>query len=150
MQIKSDLVKNFQYRPKTIKQLKESYNRRSRDGLNGFVSFDDFLDWYNSKELNCHYCGLNEVESQELSIRGILTSNRFPKNGIIGQGKSRAVWLEVDRINPYGSYSRENSVLCCYFCNNDKSDVFSGEMYSQFFQNRVTFLRQLLKNKNAE
>jgi hypothetical protein len=93
---------------------------------------------------------LNEVESQELSIRGILTSNRFPKNGIIGQGKSRAVWLEVDRINPNGSYSRENSVLCCYFCNNDKSDVFSGEMYSQFFQNRVTFLRQLLKNKNAE
>ncbi len=137
---------SFQYKPKSINQLKESYNRRKRDGLNGFESFDDFFNWYNSQELICHYCGLKEVESQELSIRGILTSNRFPKNGIIGQGKSRAVWLEVDRINPNGSYSRRNSVLCCFFCNNDKSDVFSGEMYSQFFENRVAFLRKLLKS----
>ena len=137
---------SFQYKPKSINQLKESYNRRKREGLNGFESFDDFFNWYNSKDLICHYCGLKEVESQELSIKGILTSNRFPKNGIIGQGKSRAVWLEVDRINPNGSYSRQNSVLCCYFCNNDKSDVFSGEMYSQFFENRVEFLRKLLKS----
>lgn len=134
----------FEHKHKSIKQLKESYNRRQRDGVNGFLNFDDFLNWYNNQELFCNYCGLTEAESQEISMRSILTSNRFPQNGIIGQGKSRAIWLEVDRINPNSNYSRENSVLCCYFCNNDKSDVFSGEMYSQFFQNRVAFLRQLL------
>jgi hypothetical protein len=136
----------FEHKPKTIKQLKESFNRRCRDAVNDFIDFDDFLNWYNDQELSCNYCGLTEVESQEISIRSILTSNRFPQNGIIGQGKSRAVWLEVDRINSNGSYSRENCVLCCYFCNNDKSDVFSGEMYSQFFQNRAAFLRELLIN----
>ncbi len=139
----------FEHQPKTIKQLKESFNRRIRSGVNGFIDLDDFLNWYNNQNLSCFYCGLTEAESQEISMRGILRSSRFPQNGTIGQGKSRGVWLEVDRINPIGSYSRENCVLCCYYCNNDKSDVFSGEMYSQFFQNRVAFLRQLL-NENPE
>jgi hypothetical protein len=83
---------------------------------------------------------------QEISMTGILTSKRFPQNGIIGQGTNRAVWLEIDRIAPNGLYSRDNCVLCCYFCNNDKSDVFRGDVYATFFQNRVAYLRQLLND----
>lgn len=139
----------FVYQPKTIQQLKKTYSRRVREGLNGFDSFDDFHNWYQEQNLVCHYCGLTESESQEISMTGILTSNRFPQNGIIGQGSSRAVWLEVDRLTPNGLYSRDNCVMCCYFCNNDKSDVFGGNEYTNFFQNRVQYLRKLI-NENRQ
>lgn len=136
----------FVYQPKKIQQLKNTYSRRVREGVNGFDSFDDFHIWYQEQDLVCNYCGLTESESQEISMTGILTSNRFPQNGIVGQGTSRAVWLEVDRLTPNGLYSRDNSVMCCYFCNNDKSDVFGGNEYTNFFQNRVQYLRQLLND----
>jgi hypothetical protein len=138
----------FIYQQKTIQQLKNTYSRRVREGVNGFDSFNDFFNWYQEQNLVCYYCGLTEIETQKISMTGILTSNRFPQNGIVGQGTSRAVWLEVDRLTPNGFYSRDNCVMCCYFCNNDKSDVFSGNQYINFFQNRVQYLRQLLNNNN--
>jgi hypothetical protein len=134
----------FNYIPKTEKQLKANYNRRVKQGLNGFLNFQDFCNWYLSQDLICHYCGLSEIESQKISTLGLLRSNRFPQNGVISRGKSRGVWLEVDRFTPEGLYSRENCVICCYFCNNDKSDVFNGREYLIFFQNRVEFLRNLI------
>lgn len=137
----------FVYQEKTIQQLRKTYAGKVSGGFNGFENFEDFRDWYQEQDLVCRYCNLTESEMQEISMTGILTSNRFPQNGIIGQGTNRAAWLELDRIIPNGLYSRANCVMCCYFCNNDKSDVFNGEMYLEFFQNRVGFLRQLL-NEN--
>lgn len=138
----------FEYRPKTLKQLKENYNSRIRQDRNSFNSFEDFINWYNNETKVCHYCGLTELQSQEIVVRGLLTSNRFPQNGLTGRGQARGMWLEVDRIKPKEPYSENNCALACYFCNNDKSDVFSGDEYKLFFQNRYEFLRQLLeKNK---
>ena len=142
----------FEYQPKSIKQLRNSYNNKLSKGVNGFDNFDDFIDWYFNHELvnhelACHYCGLTEKESQELVMTGLITSNRFPQKGVISRGKNRAIWLEIDRLNPKGLYSRDNCVLCCYFCNNDKSDVFGGNEYKKFFQNRVEFLSDVLNEK---
>ena len=137
---------NFEYIPKTEKQLRNNFTSRVRENLNGFKDLEDFLTWYNSQEKKCYYCGLTEQESQKLVMTGILQSNRFPENGIIKQGRSRGVWLELDRLLPKEKYSRDNCVLCCYFCNNDKSDVFSGADYLRFRENRITFL----KNKLSE
>ena len=140
--------KDFTYRQKTDEQLKANYNSRIKKELNAFNSFEEFLSWYKKEEKVCHYCGLTELQSQEIVMRGLLTSNRFPQNGQTGQGQARGMWLEVDRIKPKGAYSEDNCVLACYFCNNDKSDVFDGEDYRLFFQNRFQFLTQLLeKNK---
>lgn len=136
---------DFKYEKKSVEKLKKNYSERIRKGFNGFNDFKDFLDWYNSEEKICKYCGLTEEESQKIVMTSILKSNRFPENGKIGQGKSRGVWLEVDRLEPKGQYSRENAVLCCYFCNNDKSDVFSGEEYMKFRENRIEYLRNKLK-----
>lgn len=135
----------FKYEPKSVEKLKQNYDKRVRENVNGFVDFQDFLNWYNSQEKKCIYCGLTEMESQELVKTGILTSNRFPQNGTVGRGQARGMWLEVDRLFPKGNYSRENSALCCYFCNNDKSDVFDFENYLKFRQNRIEFLREKLK-----
>lgn len=134
----------FEYQPKTSKQLKASYDDRNRKGTNSFLSFEDYTNWYNSQPKICHYCGLTELQSQEIVVKGLLTSNRFPQNGRTGRGKGRGMWLEVDRIHPKKPYSEGNCVLACYFCNNDKSDVFSGDDYKLFFQNRKEFLERLL------
>jgi hypothetical protein len=71
-------------------------------------------------------------------------------DGKTSQGRGRGMWLEVDRKDPKGKYSSGNAVLCCYFCNNDKSDVFYGDEYIEFFQNRVGYLRNLLKEKTLK
>ncbi|MFH2143302.1 MAG: hypothetical protein ABIJ97_12820 [Bacteroidota bacterium] len=134
------------YIPKPIEKLKSNYSQRKQKGLNSFDDFEDFLIWYNEQEKECFYCGLKEYEMQEIAIKGILKSNRFPKNGILGRGQARGVWLEVDRLHPKENYSRENCVLCCYFCNNDKSDVFHGLEYKGFMQNRVEYLRRKLND----
>ncbi len=134
------------YEPKSIDQLKADYSRRKREGSNSFESFDDFHSWYDKQEKKCYFCGLTEQESQQIVKTGILTSNRFPQNGKIGRGQARGVWLEVDRLQPKGKYSRENCVLCCYFCNNDKSDVFHGDEYKDFIADRPGYLRQKIKD----
>ena len=131
--------------PKSVKSLMNDFNRRVKNGKNGFQDFDEFLKWYNNQIKKCYYCELKEEESQIL-VTKILKSSRFPKNGISGRGTSRGMHLEVDRINPKGKYSKENCVLCCYFCNNDKSDVFHGDEYKEFSKDRIGFLRKLIKD----
>lgn len=79
--------------------------------------------------------------------KGLLTSNRFPLEGIISRGVNRGYWLEIDRKNPKALYSSDNCVLSCYFCNNDKSDVFDDAEHKAFKENRLGFLGELLNKK---
>lgn len=134
------------YRIRPEKSLKDWYNTKVRENKSEFESFEDFKEWH-SQEKVCHYCGLTEVDSQEIVHKGILTSNRFPFNGFFARGVNRGYWLEIDRKQPKGKYSRENCVLSCYFCNNDKSDVFTETQYIEFKKDRVGFLKGLLKNE---
>lgn len=138
----------FNYKPKSIQNLKNDFNRRRRMDINDFNNFEEFIQWYNSMDKTCSFCGISEMECQEIVVKGLLTSNRFPDNGIVKRGRARGMWLEVDRLKPKENYSKQNCVLCCYFCNNDKSDVFHGEDYRKFQNNRVGFLRKLLKDNN--
>ena len=138
----------FNYITKPIQKLKADYSRRKQRGLNSFQDFADFEDWYNTQDKKCYYCGLKESESQEIVMHELLKSNRFPQKGKLERGKSRGMWLEVDRLSPKENYSRTNCVLCCYFCNNDKSDVFHGNEYKKFMKDRLGYLRHTLDRKN--
>ena len=119
--------------------------RKKLAGQSDFQDRNDFLKWYKKKEKKCYYCDLTEIESQKLVMLGKLKSNRFPQNGIIGRGKARGVWLEIERKNPKGKYSKANCALCCYFCNNDKSDIFDDKNYRKFQRGRKKFLQSLIK-----
>jgi len=140
---------SWEYRYKTDKQLRSWYNDKVRKGVNGFIDFTDFKDWYNDniKDRHCYYCGLTERKSQQIIHNGILKSKRFPLEGMFSQGVNRGYWLEVDRKNPVGNYSKENCVPSCYFCNNDKSDVFTDIQYKEFVKDRLGFLQNILKEK---
>ncbi len=136
---------NFVYKKKEDKSLRADFGRRVNKNENAFIDYNDFKAWYDDQIKVCNYCGLTEEESQEIVVTKLLTSNRFPQNGVPGRGTSRGMFLEVDRVEPKGNYSRNNCVMCCYFCNNDKSDVFHGNHYKEFFQNRIQYLRNLLE-----
>jgi 5-methylcytosine-specific restriction endonuclease McrA len=137
----------FDYVQKPVNKLKADYSRRKRIEKDAFENFESFYEWYNQQEKVCHYCGLSEAESQEIVMTSLLTSNRFPKDGKSGRGQGRGIWLEVDRIKPKESYSKENCVLACYYCNNDKSDVFDGDEYKKFLSNRTGYLKELINKR---
>ena len=143
------MEKDFVYQPKSKGQLKNWYNQKVKDNKTDFLDFEDFYQWYSKQEKKCHYCGLKELESQKIVMLGSLKSNRFPLNGKVTQGRARGVWLEIDRKNPKGKYSRSNCVLSCYYCNNDKSDVFNEIEYKKFRKDRAGYLRNLSKKKDS-
>lgn len=138
--------KPFQFKTKEHDQLKRFYKAKCKDNTCSFESLEDFVDWYNEQEKRCHYCQLTEQDSQMLVINGTVKSKRFPQNGVNGKGTSRGMWLEIDRYDPNGMYSRTNCVLACYFCNNDKSDVFHGDAYKEFVKDRKGFLTRLIRD----
>jgi hypothetical protein len=140
-------MSEFEYRKKTDKQLRNWFSNKKSSIPNemGFKDFGEFKDWYDRQKKVCSYCGLTEEESQEIVHKGLLTSNRFPLEGKTSQGVNRGYGLEVDRKNPKGKYSNENCELSCYFCNNDKSDVFNEEQYREFIKDRTGFMKKLLK-----
>ncbi len=136
----------FKFKEKSLSQLKQNHYSREVKNLNDFKNFEDFKEWYDEEPKICKYCGIDEKSVQKIVTLGLLKSKRFPENGITRQGKARGMWLEVDRIDPLKNYSKDNCALACYFCNNDKSDVFNAVQYKEFFQNRKQFLNGLVKN----
>ena len=109
------------------------------------VSFeeDQFIKWITEQiqiqNGRCHYCETSQDDINRLIKAEILTSKRF---------KTRGKNLELERLDSKGnSYSPENCVLVCYFCNNDKSDVVSSNDYIQFFAESKELFMQHLLNK---
>lgn len=135
---------SWRYTPKTEKQLRNWYNSKVKKGKIDFVDFQELLQWY-QREKVCYYCGIREETVQELVHKGIITSIRFPQNGKMERGKCRGYHLEIERKHPGNLYSSENCELSCYFCNNDKSDIFTASEYTSFFQDRANYLINLLK-----
>lgn len=137
-------VKDWTYVPKTQEQLKSWYDGKVKSGVIQFKIFEHFKDWYKSKPKHCHYCGLTEEQCQFIVHSGILKFKRFPLHGEFRRGVNRGYWLEIDRKIPNGEYSAENCELCCYFCNNDKSDIFSDSQYIEFRSDRTLFFKKLI------
>lgn len=135
---------------KLIKKLKSDYQRRLKNNLNDFEDFDTFKIWYLTQDKKCSYCNISEEDVRFIVMNGVLKSKRFPENGVLKRGKARGYYLEVDRKDSNLKYSSTNCVLACYFCNNDKSDVFDFESYTPFFQNRKSFLLDLIMNFKNE
>ncbi len=67
---------------------------------------------------HCHYCGIT-VDAIENMAAG-----RFLRK------KSLRGWsLEIDRLDSNYEYSPENCRMCCYWCNNAKTDEFTPEEF---------------------
>ena len=75
----------------------------------------------------CYYCGINEQILSEL-----YTDQKYTCK----TKRNRGAWFELDRSDSSfenNIYSKDNMVLCCYFCNNHKSDVVSSNDMRRYF-----------------
>ena len=91
----------------------------------------------------CYYCGVNEQILKELYNEGEICKTK----------RNRGAWFELDRKDSKGKnniYSKDNMVLCCYFCNNHKSDVItSKDMRGYFGESMYNYLSDKVKHINS-
>lgn len=81
------------------------------------LKFPEFYDWYKKLDKRCYYCGIAEEEIGLLLKKGKIFTKRL---------KTRGRRLELDRKEPNKPYDDlKNLVLCCYWCNNAKTDEFT-------------------------
>ena len=113
------------------------YAENSLERRRGFGDFETFYNWYIEQAQECHYCHIT-----------VDTICYLYDNNIIHERLNRGRSLEIDKLDPTGEYCPENCVLACYFCNNDKSQIFTAEQY-QLFANptaRREYLEALVRN----
>lgn len=99
-------------------------------------NFEEFYNWYINLERKCEYCGITEAE-----IKSLLDSQKLSTKRIATRGRK----LEFDRKEPELAYNQLNNiVLCCYWCNNAKTDTFTykefkkvGKVIAEIWKDRV-------------
>ena len=108
------------------------------------LEFRKFHDWIKSIEHDkkCAYCGITEIEIQELFARVKSKSNGKEEL----TKRKRGPKLELDRKKPNSEYDDlDNIVYACYWCNNAKTDTFTheeflevGKVISSIWQKRLS------------
>jgi hypothetical protein len=73
------------------------------------ISRKDFIEWYDSQEQKCFYCGRNLGEIQKDNTQMNKTIRRF----------------QIDRIDSSKGYVKGNIVLACPRCNMIKNNFFT-------------------------
>lgn len=123
---------------KEMRRIRQLYN--NKQGLDfGFASFYEFYKWYlkqyEKQSGCCYYCKTEESVLFEL----------FKKKYTSVKRPNRGKRLEVERRDSsLNKYTKDNCVLACYFCNNDKSDIFSESEYFEYLKDRkLFFIKQL-------
>ena len=110
------------------------------DRIKGFGGRDEFLNWYNSQNKKCCYCGVEEAD---------LKKYFHGKNTQYKDARQRGKFLEVERVitAPENKYSKENCRLACYICNNAKSDFLSAESFEPIARGINKFWNNYLNKK---
>ncbi|MFY0253580.1 hypothetical protein ACDQ55_06450 [Chitinophaga sp. 30R24] len=88
-----------------------------------FFSKEEFLKFYGADETdrNCTYCKIFESEIKNLAESGWIKTKRH---------LTRGKFMELDRKDPFAPYTKDNVALCCYWCNNAKTDEFSIDEFA--------------------
>lgn len=100
-------LKDTQTKPEMIFARKKANAKKEVIYFN--IIRSEFILWYNSQKIQCHYCGLK------------------PQDFITTQDKhlAKKVNLGLDRINNERGYELDNIVLCCNRCNSIKGEFFT-------------------------
>lgn len=100
-----------------ISKIKSLWKRKSCT-----INFLDFYKWYKAQERKCDYCEITEEQIASLIAAGKLKTKR-----LVTRGRT----LELDRKDSEDlTYNNlDNLALCCYWCNNAKTDTFTHEEF---------------------
>lgn len=125
---------------KEMRRIRQLYRNKDEDEMD-FPSFNTFYRWYIGKYEEqkgcCYYCGTDE----RLIAEFIDKKKEFIKR------PNRGKHLEVERKDAKSNkYNAKNCVLACYFCNNDKSDIFNEDEYFKYLKDRKAFFTKQLNS----
>lgn len=89
---------------------------------NRLIEEQEFLAFYgdDNKERACIWCGINENKIDLLIVNKLIDTKRL---------STRGRKMEVDRLRPNEGYVEGNIALCCYWCNNAKTDEFDEDEF---------------------
>ncbi|WP_299703224.1 hypothetical protein [uncultured Pontibacter sp.] len=118
---------------KKIQRIRGLFHSKKGSPSFGFTSFNSFYKWYIAQHKKqdgaCYYCKTDE------HVIATLVEKKFNQSKRI-----RGRYLEIERRDSaVNTYSPENCVLACYFCNNDKSDIFEEGDYLAYLKDRKAF-----------
>lgn len=68
----------------------------------------------------CYYCEITKKEIETLSLYHQLKKKR-----------ERGWNLEIDRFDSNYEYTNDNCAMCCYWCNNAKTDEFTRDEFKE-------------------
>ena len=104
------------------------------------LSAEDFKQLVSNQagELACEYCELTETEFQRLIDRGLVRTKRL---------STRGSTFEFDCREPEHGYTKDNVALCCYWCNNAKTDEFTPTEFKPMATAMAAIWRQRLAGK---
>lgn len=91
----------------------------------------------------CEYCGVSQDQINILDEK----KKRENKYGLTK--RNRGYKLEVDQIKPDNGYIEGNIVLCCYWCNNAKTDTFTVKEFRDIARGINAVWNQRLKKIDA-
>jgi len=132
---------------KEIRRVRQLFNNKKAQLAEDLSEFSQFYVWHfkqhKIQEGRCYYC-----KTEEKVIRELFESN------VISKRINRGIYLEIERRDSQASkniYTKENCVLACYFCNNDKSQIFTESDYFDYLKDRKSFFEQKHKSlKNGK
>ncbi|NCN27570.1 hypothetical protein GW915_08340 [bacterium] len=114
---------------RTLEQILSTGEAKKSEG------FDDkyhFAHWWMeqiSKQSGaCHYCEVQFADIKEL------IDAKFLRERKTGYGY-RGIPPEIDRLDSIAAknvYSPSNCVLACYYCNNDKSNIYPAKLFKKY------------------
>lgn len=114
---------------KFCSDLKEKYTNQTKLRLKSQLIWIVQSAEVKDDEHICYYCGVSE---------NILSTLYKDINYTCKTKRNRGAWFELDRKDAKENrYTKDNIVLCCYFCNNHKSDVISGEDMRKYFGEKM-------------
>ncbi len=124
-----------------VQKINDNYFNDFNNKFN-LETFKKFYGRDNSlKNRKCHYCGISEEQIKLLIDNNLITTKR-----LYNRGRT----LEVDQKEPDKGYKKDNIVLCCYWCNNAKTDEFSeiefleiAEKIKEVWQKRLDKINKL-------
>lgn len=112
-----------------MKRVRKSVYKRDKH-LIGFQSSDNLANWWmerlKAQRGCCDYC-----QTPISLIKELIAANLLSGRSVKGVGL-RGPCLELERMDSKGGYTPSNCVLICYYCNNDKSNVYSRKEYIEY------------------
>jgi Na+-translocating ferredoxin:NAD+ oxidoreductase RNF subunit RnfB len=84
-------------------------------GQDGMEGVEKLLD-----ENECHYCHITIDQIKQLAEKHKIYEKTL-----------RGWTLEIDRLNSNFEYTPDNCVMACYWCNNAKTDEFTGKEFRE-------------------